>query len=761
MRIRINEWEDNSKNFVITKAYNTILEKIRSIDCVAVTGSSGSGKSATVRQVSLTLCRDDGFEIITISTPVELKTYYTPGRKTMFVLEDLCGKFTANEGQINGWDLMKDVVDQVIKDSSCKLLFSCRLQVFHDPKFSMLQLFKSCECNLISDELCLDTDEKKKIFKSYFGSETTEDDILLSSNVNYPLLCQQMSIRKDNPDVAKYFKTPYCAYKTELEELTTHAPLKICGLCLCIMFNNQLKERDFKILSSDFKTVVNDICEFFGLQPTPATSIRKELDIPDKTFVNKQDGVYKICHDNLFDFMAYYFGTLIPKCFIDHADSSFLRERFLWEKNIQSDKSSIENIVHLDDDFLVLYIDRLISDWLKGKVSDVFYNINMKYISFRKEFLKGLKRIDRNKATDLANIKDAFRDDFASGNTPLIISCLYGDVDLMKWLLEHSAKVNVQRDDGASALCMACEKNHEDAVSILLENNAKVNLCTEEGASPLGIACFFHGNSNIIRQLLKRNPDVNEFRLKKNNMTPLFMACKQNFNSAASLLLEHNADHRICLNNGMSALLMACHNQNTDIVRLLLQEGANPDAQKNDGNTPLFSAAAMGLDIITDLLLQNNADIYKYVYSKEYILQAFERAPDSLDRVKKFWVGTGKKYGSPATKKFISDIGTNALDYVFDVVAGSSPLHVACFMGQIKIVEKLIRTMPQVDLKKKQNGITPLFYACEIGHLVIIRSLLEKGADPTSCTGNQCSPLDKAKSNKHADVLLLLNSSHK
>lgn len=746
MRGKLQEWEENSNRFIRTKAYEKVLGKISSQSCVAVTGSSGSGKNAIVEQVAVSLCNENGYKMIMITEPFELKTYYTPGRKTLFIHKDLCGKITANEDQINKWDLMKYVVDQVIKDNSCKLLFSCRLQVYNDSKFALLQTFTSCECNIISDELCLTTVEKKAIFKSYLESKYIEDDIL---SLTFPFLCQQYPTGED-----KYFEMIYAAYEAEFDLLRGHAKTKFCGLCLCIIFNNQLKEIYFQIRSPEFTKIVKDTCYHIGLpRTTSATCLRDELDTLDKTYINKHDGLYKICHANLFDFMACYFGKKFPQYFIQHADNSFLRERFLCLKAFPSENCPKEKIVYIEDKFLPFYIKRMISDWKKGKISDVFYNIHMKCVSFRKEFLECLHEIDKNEAVDLANKKNCDIDDSASDDTPLIISALLGYVDIMKWLIDNEATINYQREDGASALSMACEKNYDDAVNVLLENKADVNLCTEEGASPLAIVCYFHGNTHIIIELLNRGADVNGLNLKKNNMTPLIMASQKNFESAALTLLDKGADHRICLKNGMSALLVACQKRYKKLVTLLLEKDADPNVVKKDGNTPLFSACAMGFADIAELLLANGADISKCVYSKQSIIKALHETPKSLNRVKKSWVKIAKSFGSRKTNDFIARIGRNKiLDYVFNVIAGSSPLHVACFMGHIDIVHLILsKRLPRVDLRK-ENGITPLFYACEIGHIDIIKVLLENKAY------HRISPLQIAKLNRNTGVLSLLKS---
>ncbi|VDI38486.1 Hypothetical predicted protein [Mytilus galloprovincialis] len=754
IKMRIDEWKIKDIKFICTRAYEDVLAKTKSNSCVAVTGGSGSGKSAIVRHISLLLFAESGFDIMIVSSPMELQNYYKPGRKTLFVLEDACGKFTANKRQIDDWIAMTDVLNQVMADDLCKILLTCRLQVYKDAKFSALKAFEKCECNITSDELCLTMEEKKKFLKTYLNLENLEVDIVSSKNDMFPLLCELYLTENEDVDIEKYFNAPYNFYKKELEALRINGKYKLCALCLCIMFNNQMTEGYFIRLTKEFRKIVKNTCEYCGLsRDTSAIRLKDELDTLDKTYISKHDRVYKVYHEKVFDFMAYYFGEMMTQCFIDHADSAFLRERFLWEKAIDSDEHLhvIENIVSLKGEFLHSYIDRMILDWSNGKVSDVFYNINMRSASFRYEFLKGLDGIGETQATKLSNMKDVFRDDFASGNTPLIISCVDGYVDLLNWLLEHKANINERRKDGSSALYMACQKNYGDVVNILLQNNAEVNLCTEEGVSPLGVACFFNSNLQIIRGLLKKNAEVNKYIFKENNMTPLFMACQNNFTSAVEILLKHGADPDICLHDGMSVLLYACQNKSTEIVSLLIQYEANPNSEMRDGDTPLFAASRMGLRDITEILLENGADVYKCLHSEESIEKSLEET-ESFENEKQAWFNDVKYFASDTTAAYIEN---KSVDYVFSVFAGSSPLHVACFMGHIEICRMLTGKLSSVNIRK-EDGTTPLFYACELGHLAIVRVLLEKGANPKIQREDLSSPLTIADVNGHTNVLSLL-----
>lgn len=53
-------------------------------------------------------------------------------------------------------------------------------------------------------------------------------------------------------------------------------------------------------------------------------------------------------------------------------------------------------------------------------------------------------------------------------------------------------------------------------------------------------------------------------------------------------------------------------------------------------------------------------------------------------------------------------------------------------------------------------GVSPMVVAASRGHLEVVRTLLDKGADPNEKDGNGTSPLNAAASRKNSSVVALL-----
>ncbi|CAC5356736.1 unnamed protein product [Mytilus coruscus] len=478
---QIEDWEKKDKMFVSTRASDYVMERLQDNSCLTLTAPSGVGKSFIARHTALVL-KKEGYNIIPVYSPTDIRDYYQPGKQTVFIVDDICGNFTANQQQIDNWKQLLPVINTIIADKCCKIIVSCRLQVYKDDKFDILSPFKSCECNLISDKLCLTSVEKTNIAKTYIGTRVKDVDDSFQNIEFFPLLCSLYQWKK-NENAKEFFRNPFGVYKNELDMLSKHGKegnYKICSLVICVLFNNQLKEKWLEgKVTDEQRQIIEDICDACELnRSTSKAKLKKALDTLDGTFICKQYGIYRTVHDKLFDFLAHYFGQKMIECLIDHGDIDLVHERFIWQKSPDDKNSNIDFIIEIPHDYLKSYLKRFIKDWSAGKVTDVFSNNNMEDSSFRQKLLQYLLQLDKPQQVTLANTKDTVRpkEDCGSGNTPLIYTCYYGYTDMVQWLLHNDVDVDQYRDDGITGLFMASQNGHTDIVKLLLERNPNVDL---------------------------------------------------------------------------------------------------------------------------------------------------------------------------------------------------------------------------------------------------------------------------------------------
>lgn len=134
-----------------------------------------------------------------------------------------------------------------------------------------------------------------------------------------------------------------------------------------------------------------------------------------------------------------------------------------------------------------------------------------------------------------------------------------GRLDIMGLLLSEGAKVDVQNNQGGSALMWAIYEKKTDAAALMVKAGANTNLQNAQGLTALLMAAGT-GDLSTVQMLLaikgQNRPNVN------------------------------TADH-----TGSTALHAACQNQHADIVRLLLQNGALTTVVDRRSFTPLIVAS--------------------------------------------------------------------------------------------------------------------------------------------------------------------------
>ena len=130
--------------------------------------------------------------------------------------------------------------------------------------------------------------------------------------------------------------------------------------------------------------------------------------------------------------------------------------------------------------------------------------------------------------------------------TPLHICAQYGDVEMVKLLLEYHADVTASSHGGTSlhravtGVRGKLPKDFAEVVALLLDAEANINACVDPDTdvwTPLHQACN-EGHLGAVRLLLERGAQVS---LHKDGLTPLLVAEGNGFDDIAALLRELGA----------------------------------------------------------------------------------------------------------------------------------------------------------------------------------------------------------------------------
>ena len=320
------------------------------------------------------------------------------------------------------------------------------------------------------------------------------------------------------------------------------------------------------------------------------------------------------------------------------------------------------------------------------------------------------------------------------GNTALMIAlnCVsnnshYQIIDLLK----ENVDLNLQNQEGWTALMFASKNGHYQVVELLIKEKADPNIQAQNGVTALMIACEI-GRYHVVDLLLKENADHS--LQDQEGWTPLMFASDNGHYQAVELLLNKNADPNLQDQEGWTSLMFASDNGHFQVVELLLQKNADPDLQDEEGWTALIFASQNGHYQAVELLLQKNVD--PNIQTKEG--------------------STALAYASQNGHYQVVEIllKENANPNLQDL-NGWTALIFASQNGHYQVVELLLKENSDPNLQD-QDGWTALIFASQNGHYQIVELLLKENADPNLQTPRGSTALIFASGNGHYQVVDLL-----
>ncbi|CAK9038268.1 unnamed protein product [Durusdinium trenchii] len=334
------------------------------------------------------------------------------------------------------------------------------------------------------------------------------------------------------------------------------------------------------------------------------------------------------------------------------------------------------------------------------------------------------------------------------GESAIWKASVAGHVDVVELLLEASADPSAPADGGVTPLFAAAQNGCSGAVRSLLEAKVDSNQSDQHGRTPLSVAV--PSWPQVVRCLLEAGADKD--KATEDGRTPLFIAAESNHPVVAMMLLEAGAEQDRATEDGRTPLFMAAYDGNCAVVQHLLRFGAQTDLATEDGRTPLLIAAGKGyLDIVRSLL---NA---------------------TCD------VGRADRYGHNALFSAAMNGNLAVVQCLLDAGAAThergrsregDPLIVAAENNHFDVVKALLehgvadekvlaRYLLQVDTEDEDPLMqTPgLVTAAHVGHLGLVKILLEAGAPRDKADQFGRSPLFIAAGNGHLEMVETLLSA--
>ncbi|KAJ4859640.1 ankyrin repeats (3 copies) domain-containing protein [Trichoderma breve] len=316
----------------------------------------------------------------------------------------------------------------------------------------------------------------------------------------------------------------------------------------------------------------------------------------------------------------------------------------------------------------------------------------------------------------------------------LLYHCAYdGSTSMAQLLLENgaSANVNLQAGQFGNALQAASSHGHIEMMQLLLDHGAEVNSQGGYYGTALNAACqslFSDHAIHAVRLLLEHGADVNigggEFGSALQTVCARFIP--KTSNALAQILLDYGADVNARGGRYGTALQAACVHSPTT-VQLLLDRGANVNAEGGEYGTALQAACVHNPSIV-QLLLDYGADVNAEGGNYGTSLQA------ACAR-------------SPMTGRLLLDHGANV-----NAEGGNygTALQVALHSCHLDLVQLLVDRGADVNANGGPYG-SCLQIACANGRVLrceggmdVIRTLLQRGADPLIHKGQYPNPFHSA-----------------
>jgi ankyrin repeat protein len=214
----------------------------------------------------------------------------------------------------------------------------------------------------------------------------------------------------------------------------------------------------------------------------------------------------------------------------------------------------------------------------------------------------------------------------SGGHAPLYLSAAVGDSRLVQFFCERGAVVDWVAHDGSTALFAAAEADtdattlaHKDTpqggvaaehlkcVEILCEHSADLNLQRADGATALIVAAREPLDERTFMELLSRGAD---FGLgDEDGLTPLHLAAEGGFEAGVVAMLERTSESEFVDEDGQTPLMRAAVGGHQRIVAALAVHGADINRQDSAGLTALMIAAALG-----------NATVVKWLCARRAVL---------------------------------------------------------------------------------------------------------------------------------------------
>ena len=309
--------------------------------------------------------------------------------------------------------------------------------------------------------------------------------------------------------------------------------------------------------------------------------------------------------------------------------------------------------------------------------------------------------------------------------------------------MERGARVNLQDDDGDTALYKAVREGHSEVAIELKLNGADENIQNKVGQSACQLplinqllAASNTGDSDTVTRLLQQGVSV--LSKNKDGDTGLHLSCEKGHQEVVKILLEHGCDINCRGYKQWTALINSSAYGHLTITKLLLQHGAQVDLQDDDGDTALIKAVRGRHFEVANELKLNGAD--------ENIQNNVGQSARQLPQINELLTASSSGDGETVNRLLQEGVSVLSKDE-----GGDTGLHLSCEKGHQEVVKIFLEHGCDINCRGYKQW-TPLINSSLSGHLAITKLLLDHGVEVDLQDDEGDTALIKAVRKGHSEV---------
>ncbi|XP_053348675.1 serine/threonine-protein phosphatase 6 regulatory ankyrin repeat subunit A-like isoform X1 [Clarias gariepinus] len=347
------------------------------------------------------------------------------------------------------------------------------------------------------------------------------------------------------------------------------------------------------------------------------------------------------------------------------------------------------------------------------------------------------------------------------GSTLLHIASQCGNLEMLQSLLKKGVPLHMADKSGAVCLHVAAKFGHKTVVQVLLQRGLHVDATNKDGLTALHVAVE-NCKPKVVQILLGSGAQV-QLRGGKALEMPLHIAARvKDGEKVAEMLLKSGAEVNTEQDNGETAMhIAACHG-NLQTMGTLLEEGADLTWRSKAEETPLHVAV-------------RHCHAHIVVWILEYLTRERHRKGTELCVRQANQKGETTLHLAAEIQKNIVhrddedvQIIRTLMEYNADITAatrekGETPIHYCARIGNVAVLQEMLNNVPSNCLqtainKQDKTGRSPLLLAAELGHMEVVRLLLERNARVDVFDEEGKSALHLAAQQGHEDIADILLS---